>query len=277
MKTLYFCILILSLTSTTVTARDSIHYFDLKNRTANEVIPILQPLLQQNESISGDGYQLFIRTSNLRAQELETLLQSIDRAAKMFRISVTNDAHTVQRQNSIEGSVRVKTGDADIRIGNTRYIDEGLSVDAVARTTESRENKIQFINVQEGKVAFVSREKNTLIPVYSYVERVYGVAEIDHGYSPLATEDGFYVEARAADTQHAKITSQTASGNNRDNQHYNHEQQYTETELRVPFGKWFEIGGTTDSYYQSSKGILYRTKEEEERYNKIFLKVELLN
>ena len=256
-------------------ANGSIHYFDLKNRSSDEVIPILAPFLQEDEAISGDGYQLFIKTTNARAKEIESLINSLDRAAKTFRISVTNDEYIARSQNSIDGSVRIKTGDADIQVGNNRQIDEGVSVNINARTTNNERNKTQFLLVQEGKAAFISREKVRLLPVYSYVKRKYGVAVIDHGRTPYSTEDGFYVEARSTDEKHAQVSIQTVSGNSEHHRPHDYEQQYAETSLRVPLGQWFEIGGNTDSYNSTSKGILYKTEEREERHSKIFLKIEL--
>ena len=269
--------LVLLLFSTGINAVGSIHYFDLKNRSANEIIPILQPLLLENEAVSGDGFQLFIKTSSTRAQEIEKLIESIDRVAKMFRISVTNDEHIALSQNSIDGSVRVKTGDADIRIGNDRYADEGVSVNVNARTIDDQSNKTQFINVQAGKPAFISREKVRLVPIHTYVKHPYGVDVIDHGRTPHSSEDGFYVAARSADEIYANINIQTVSGRNERYNRYDYEQQIAETTLRVRLGQWFEIGGNTDSYNRSEKGILFRTKEREQRYSKIFLKIELIN
>ena len=272
-------------------AYESIHYFDLKNRSADEVIPIIVPFLQPNEAISGDGYQLFIKTNAARAKEIESLINTVDKAAKSFRISVTNDEYIALSQNSLDGSVRIKTGDSNIRIGSTRTPgkDSGVTVDAEindndrvtanwdARTTNSERDKVQFIQVQEGKPAFISRENIRLVPIYSYVKRPYGIAEIDHGDTPYSREDGFYVEARAADNRYAQVSIQTVSGLG---EHYHpneYEQQYAETNIRVPFGQWFEIGGSTNTYKSSSKGILYKTEDKEERYSKIFLKIELTN
>ena len=274
-------------------ASESIHYFELKNRSSDEVIPIMAPFLEPNEAISGDGFQLFIKTSAARAKELESLINSIDKATKTFRISVTNDQWIARSQNSVDGSIRVKTGDADIQVGNNRYPgknnsaagvnasigddDDRVTANWQARTINSERNKVQFIQVQEGKPAFISREKLRLFPVYSYIKRPYGVAVIDHGLTPYSKEDGFYVEARTTEDKHAQVSIQTVSALSDHYRSGDYEQQYAETNLRVPLGEWFEIGGSTDTYRSSDKGILYRTEEKQERYSKIFLKIEISN
>ena len=152
-----------------------------------------------------------------------------------------------------------------------------MSANWEARTTNSERNKVQFIQVQEGKPAFISRENIRLIPVYTYVKRPYGVSVIDHSHTPYSREDGFYVEARATDNRHAQVSIQTVSGLAEHHRSNEYEQQYAETNIRVPFGQWFEIGGSTNTYKSSSKGILYKTEEKEERYSKIFVKIELTN
>lgn len=290
MPSLFKILLVYSLIWSVAYAYDSIHYFDLKNRSAEEVIPIVVPFLQANEAISGDGYQLFIKTTDARAKEIESLINTVDKAVNTLRISVTNDEYIARSQNSVEGSVTIKTGDADIRVGN-RYPgkNNSASVDAEisdndrvsasweARNTNSERNKVQFIQVQEGKPAFISRENVRVIPVYSYVERSYGVAAIDHGYAPYSKEDGFYVEARTTDKDHVQVSIQTVSASAEQYRYNDYEQQYAETNVRIPLGQWFEIGGNTDSYRSTSKGILYKTEEKEERYSKIFLKIELSN
>ena len=254
---------------------DSIHFFDLKNRSAEEIIPILQPLLQPQEAISGDGFQLFIKTSDKRAQEIEQILATIDRSAKMFRVSVTNDEHLAHAQNDLDASVRVTSGDAEIHVNEDRYSDADVSVHANAQNYTNSRHKEQFLNIQEGKPAFLSRENIRLLPSYSYYINRHGVEIIDHGRTPYASEDGFYVEARSADSEFAQVRIQTVQGINDHHSNYEYEQQFAETTLRVPLGKWFEIGGNTQTTERSEKGILYRTQEKEQRFNKIFLKIEL--
>ena len=252
-------------------AADTIHYFDLKNRPADEVIPLIRPLLNDTEAMSGDGYQLFIKAPASRVKEIESLISSVDRASKTFRISVTNDEYAASNENNINASVQIESGDVTVNAGKYPRKEPGVTVDIDTRNTESKSDKTQFVQVQEGKPAYISKENLRITPIYSYVQRPNGNFLIEHNRLTPSKQDGFYVVARSADSESASISIQSASSSsNRAYQGYGQEQTYIDTTLRVRLGEWFEIGGNTDTRSSDSKGILYRTKKNQERYNKSF-------
>ncbi len=83
--------------------------------------------------------------------------------------------------------------------------------------------------------------------------------------------------ARSADKSTANISIQSAASSSRTYQGYGQEQTFIDTTVRVRMGEWFELGGNTDTRSSDSRGILHRTAKNEDRYNKIFMKVELSN
>ena len=260
MRILYVFI-IFAASQTICNAASSIHYFDLQNRPAVEVIPLLQPLLNEREAISGDGYQLFIKATSKRAEEINQLIEAIDRAIKTFKISVTSDEYIAHHEDNVNASVQAKSGDAEILIGKYPKKKTGVSVHIDSRSTEDKSDKTQFVQVQEGKPAFVSKETLHIIPIYSYVQRPNGDFLIEHNYPSPSTQDGFYVLARSSDSQTVNISIQSSSSGQRSNQGYSREQTYVDTNIRIPLGEWFEIGGNTESYVSDEKGILYKTKK----------------
>ena len=239
------------------------------------MIPLLQPLLQDNEAISGDGYQLFIKTNSHRAQEIENFITAIDRAIKTFRISVTSDEHVASKEDNLDASIKIESGDTEVNVGGLPRKKPGVTVNIDTRNTENNSEKTQFVQVQEGKPAHISRENLRITPIYAYVQRPNGNFLIEHNQLSPSAQDGFYVVARSADGKSANISIQSASSGSRHYQGYGHEQTYVDTTLQVPLGKWFEIGGNTESQTSETKGVLHRTKKNSQRYNKIFLKIEL--
>lgn len=274
MKTIYTLLSALILSSSAYAA-NSIHYFDLKNRPADEVIPLIQPLLQENEAISGSGYQLFIKTTQQRKQEIDELLTVIDKAIKNIRITVTNDEYVTSKENNIDASINIRKGDVEVTVGKQHQENSGATLEIDTRKTEDKSDKTQFVQVQEGKPAFISRESLHIIPIYAYVQRPNGNFLIEHNQLSPSKQDGFYVIARVTDDKSVNVNIQSTSSNRRTYQGYGQDQTYVDTTLQVPLGQWFEIGGNTDSREENSKGILYTSKKNQQRYNKIFLKVEL--
>ena len=274
----YFLIFLISLVlSSPILAADKIHYFDLQNRPADEVIPLIQPFLEGNEAISGDGYQLFIKASQQRKGEIENLISAVDKAVKSFLISVTNDEYVATRNNTINASITARTGDAEINVGEPVRDKSGVTVHIDSRNAEDKSDKTQFVRVQEGKPAFISRESLHIIPIYAYVQRPNGNFLIEHNHLSPSKQNGFYVIARSADGKTANVNIQSASSNKQTYQGYGQDQTYVDTTLQVPFGTWFELGGNTEIETTESKGVLYKTKKNKQRYKKIFLKIELTN
>lgn len=256
---------------------DAIHHYDLHSRTADEIIPILEPLLLQNESISGTGFLLFIQTSNQRAAELKQLIESIDQRGKTLRISVTSDENLVTHENTIQSSIRVDSGDTRVIIGQpSRNTDTNIEIKGKYATRNTENSKTQFINLEEGSSAFVSKETLRFIPVTTFIRNPRGIAAIDHTEVNVRT-DGFYVEARTIDEQYATINIQSFASGNQNNQSFENEQLSVDTSLRARIGEWVELGGIGESSSTSSSGILSRTRRSEDRFNKIFLKIEVIN
>ncbi len=265
---MFFCI---------ANAADSIQYFDLKHRPADEVIPLLQPLLQEHEAISGSGYQIFIKTSQQRVPEMQSLINAIDKAIKTFRISVTNDEYVVSDENNVDASVTARKGDIEVSAGRYPPSEPGVTVNIDTRHTQDKSNNTQFVHVQEGKPAFISRESLRIIPIYAYVQRANGDFLIEHNHLSPSRQDGFYVLARSSGDNTANVSIQSTSSNRRTYQGYGQDQTYIDTSLQVALGQWFEVGGNTDSSETESTGVIYKTKKKNQRYKKIFLKIDFAN
>jgi hypothetical protein len=270
-------ILMLVIITPALFASDSIHYFDLKNRPADEVMPLIRPLLLDTEAMSGDGYEIFIKAPANRIEEIESLISAVDRASITFRISVTSDEYAAVNESNVDASIQIESGDSQVNVGRYPRKDPGVTVNIDTRNTQNKSDKTQFVQVQEGKPAYISKENLRITPIYSYVQRPNGNFLIEHNRLSPGKQDGFYVVARSADGKTANISIQSAASSSRTYQGYGQEQTYVDTNIRVRLGEWFEIGGNTDSRSNESKGILYRTKKNEERYNKIFVKIELSN
>jgi hypothetical protein len=261
----------------TASHADTIHHFDLKTRTADEIIPILQPLLQQNESISGKGFLLFIQTSSQRATELKKLIESIDQRGKTLRISVTSDETLVAQENQIKADVQVNSGDARVIVGQPgKNQDSNITISGNYATQNTENSKTQFINLEEGASAFVAKETLRFFPVNTFIGNGRGISEIQSTQVNVRS-DGFYVEARTIDEQSAIIKVQSFASGELNNGRFEDEQLSANTTLRAAIGQWVELGGIGESSATTSSGILSRTRRNEDRFNRIFLKVEVVN
>ena len=89
---------------------DSITTLQLRNRPAMEVVPIIEPLLQPGDRISGQGFKIFLRASPQTITEVRQLIPSIDIAAKALMISVFQGRRSDLEARDVSGSVRLENG-----------------------------------------------------------------------------------------------------------------------------------------------------------------------
>ncbi len=97
----------------------SLEVIDLKYRTAAEVIPVLQPLVEQGGALTGQDYKLFVRASPANLRQLRAALEQIDRKPNQLLVSVRRSteqevatrARSSERHSEQSRLQRVGSGD----------------------------------------------------------------------------------------------------------------------------------------------------------------------
>ncbi|MHB8167372.1 MAG: hypothetical protein ACYDDT_11485, partial [Sulfuricella sp.] len=81
-------ILFLSMLATAALADYPLRIIPLKHRSAEELIPVIRPMLGVGESVGGMQYQLFVRASDQGLRDIKLLLAELDRARRNLKITV---------------------------------------------------------------------------------------------------------------------------------------------------------------------------------------------
>ena len=137
----------------------------LHYRMAEEVIPIIQPMLAREGSVSGFQGQLIVRTTPANLAEIKRILANLDTAPRQLVITVRQETGVERSRSSAEvsGSVggdhgRVTIpGSGGTRGGNVvlRDGDDPLRVNVLEGTSSERDRSEQTVRVMEGREAFV--------------------------------------------------------------------------------------------------------------------------
>ena len=117
----------------------AIEVLDLRFRTADQVLPVLQPLVEPGGALSGQGSQLFLRTSRANAAQIRQVLATLDRPPRQFQIHVRQDLiqDGTSQQRNVDGSVTITSrrsfgsANVDVRDGastSTRGAEQTLRV-----------------------------------------------------------------------------------------------------------------------------------------------------
>ena len=113
----------------------SLEVVNLKHRTAQELIPALQPLVVQGGSLSGQDYTLFVRTTASNFAELRRVIAQLDRAPRTLLVSVRNASRQelMRKGGGVSGELSTDGARVDVHgsAGNARESNEGVASVAV--------------------------------------------------------------------------------------------------------------------------------------------------
>ncbi|MEE9493968.1 MAG: hypothetical protein V3W04_11385 [Gammaproteobacteria bacterium] len=251
-----YCLLICLFLFSTVQA-NSIETIQLKYRSAESLLPVLEPLLDQNSHLSGTGYLLFLKASEQETNNILQLVRQLDTPLKQLMISVFQGTERELTESSNQFSVIFQK-----QHHRRPHLDFKFSTRN--NHSISRNNPIHQLKILEGYSGYIETGKS--IPFFStqvwqdnYGRRVY---QSSTQYRDLLT--GFYVLPRLAED---KVSLEISPYNNTlSNNHPDRiNTQSMSTTLTGALGQWLEIGGqnTQSSSQGNQTGGHYKTREQQ--------------
>lgn len=281
---LYISLLLLgNVIATTAMADESIEVIQLHNRSSDDIIPVLQPMVKAGGSITGTGYKLIIKSTPDNIAEIRQLVADLDGALKQLLITVATSAQVDTMLNSSRAQVIVENGDGSAAIGTAGHstspganinIDSGkINLDAtILHTQEHHDSPVtQQMRVVEG--TWGSIQMGQAIPVRSRQRNPDGTVSVTISYRNVTS--GFQVLPRVNQDQ---VTLQIRP--NRENVSAQGggviDVQSMETTIRGKIGEWISLGGSTSTTASDSSGIGYSTQTRNAQQDQLWVKVEVL-
>jgi type II secretory pathway component GspD/PulD (secretin) len=235
----------------------SLEVLDLKYRTAAEVIPVLQPLLDQGGVLTGQDYKLFVRTSSGNLRQLRAALEQIDRRPNQLMVSVRRSTEQEMQRERAQVSGTVSNRGADV------------SVRATESNARDRSGGIASVQVIEGTSALISSGSD--VPVVTSVAAGAGRrpwAGATTSYRNVSS--GFLVTPRVNGTQVVLDIEQqderVANGSI--------QTQRLTTQVSGPLGEWIRMGGVSETSSTQQRGILTRQYSTQSAAHQIWVKVD---
>jgi|GEM_PF-5541338 len=198
----------------------------LVHRSAEQVIPILRPLLNDSVQISGTGDTLFIHASQHMIKNIRMSLRDIDVPIINYQVHIRQ----YRAPRRVSGGGRVKVYSTRKR---DRYADE------------------QIVRVQEGKAAWVTTglDKQVLSDSDSLLPGL--------RYEPIRTGFAIIVKRQGEESVQIQIirNRERLSPNNQSDI----ERNATKTTFIVPLNRWTNLSRTRQLHDQ--RGIVYAAGE----------------
>jgi type II secretory pathway component GspD/PulD (secretin) len=264
---------------------DSITTIKLSNRPAEEIIPIVKPMLGSEDAITGQGYKIFLRSSPQTLAQVKEMIDALDIAAKTLQISVFQGSTRGLSALGISGGIQVESGDASVDIGTSAnknsngggsitYSTNNGSGNINSTTTRMRleDNPIHQIRVTEGTEAYI--ETGEQIPYFSGTNWIVPEAFVG-GIEYKDVTTGFYVLPRIhGDNVTLQVSPfKNSQGNSRA---ANIETQNANTTLTGRIGEWLLIGGVTEQLKRVQRGTGSYSSTQSRNNESIWIKADLV-
>jgi hypothetical protein len=265
--------------------RAELEVIPLRHRNAEEVLPIIRPLLDQDGVASGMNYQLILRTSPRNLAEIKELLESVDIKPRRLRITVMQDVdgETARRCTGASGSTGAGR-DARIGVrgcgsGGGLTVEAAHGRDAVrVQMNEERasqgDSKVQQILVMEGARALVNTGLSVPVMQRQVLRSLRG-SRVEESTQYREVSSGFYVLPRVSGervTLEIRMQDEAAApapGN--PPAIYTHQMATT---VSGRLGEWLELGDASQQGGAEFSGLAARDSSNRHERRSVLLKVE---
>ena len=244
---------------------ESLEMIPLHYRMAEELLPILQPLVPAGAALSGTGDMLLIRADDATVAQLRAVVANLDRAPRQLLITVGQATGTQGGGTTVRGSGTISTGDVQVGVNQPPGSTSGGKVVVRSGTAGDGLRDVASVRALEGRETFIALGQSR--PFTSTTVAQAGV------YPPVVAQSteyrdvqsGFYATPRLngdrvtleISPRQQRVTSQQS-----DNRHGNmtHGDVVAggsiTTTVSGRLGEWIEIGGASTARDGSERGIV---------------------
>jgi type II secretory pathway component GspD/PulD (secretin) len=249
-----FVMLLIALLASAAARAQQLQVIELHYRLADEVLPVLEPLLAPGGVLTGLDDKIFLRTTPQNEAQLRQALAVLDREPRQLLITVAQGTAGSGQSRDLRGAVQLESGDLRLGVNVPPGPGSGAAVQVQAGERSGRLDNTSSVRVLEGHETFISLGQS--IPVTTTV-----VSPAPRGPVLRETTDyrevgtGFYATARTAGDRVILEVSpfqQRAAGRDARTVHT----QSLATELSGRLGEWIPLGAVSSSEQGSERGML---------------------
>ena len=285
MRRLVLIVLLLMPMLSHAAEKQVLEVISLGYRQADDVIPMLRPLLAPGGTITGTKNQLVVRTTRANMAELKQVLAAVDSAPRRLMISVrqssgmdtSRDAASVQGSVDVGTNARVTvpgrpgtTGDPGVSVQSGRTRVEG---NVVSSQSARNDQLTQSVQVLEGNPAFIRTGQSAIVPNTQIIETPTGRQIIQGGGQTVQANTGFYATPRV-NGDRVTLEIGTSRERLRNLETGSVSGQHVSTVVSGRLGEWIEIGGITQSMEQEQGEVLARSRDARRHDSRVMLKVD---
>jgi type II secretory pathway component GspD/PulD (secretin) len=251
----------------------------LKYRKAEELIPILRPMMPPQGSLSGLDNRLIVRTTPQNLAQIKQILAALDAAPRRLMISVRHDADLERGQRGAQVSGRAEIGDnVTVTVpgqrtppGATARVDD-VRVKVYSSEAQKTDRVSHQVQVLEGARAFIGTGQSVPVHTRQTIDTPGGRGTID-STEYRDVDSGFYVVPRVSG-ETVTLEIFTAADSLQSPRTGAANIQRVQTVVSGRLGEWIEIAGIGQQAEQRDAEILARSSDARREGRRVLLKVE---
>jgi hypothetical protein len=239
----------------------------VRNRPAEDLVPVIQPLVGPDGSVAAFGSRLIVKAQPRALREIKELVEKLDVVPRSLWITVrqSRDAETSGR--TVGGNVTVERRDG--QRGETRTTTRVTGAFGQGSSSEQGQD-VQQLRALEGHASFIRLGKEVPVPQAIVVPGPAG-PEVARGSVYAEAESGFYVTARLAGDF---VTLEITTLGDRIDDAGRIDRQQLRSSVSGRLGEWISLGGLERSESTSERGTLSRSSSRALDLRSVRLKVD---
>ena len=253
-----------------VSRSESLEVIQLQHRMAEDLLPILQPLLPPGSVLTGTGDMLLVRTDPATFDQLRATVQQLDRAPRQLLISVGQASGVDTAGTSVRGSGTVGSG--DVRVGVNQPPQDTAGARVVVRSGSNSDSlrNVSSVRALEGFETYISVGQSRPYTSTSVISgggwRPPTVVQTT-GFQDVQT--GFFATPRVnGDRVTLVISSQQQRLTGGGGRQQPVATASATTTVSGRLGEWIEIGGSNNQSDGRSSGLVtWGTRTESTQYS----------
>lgn len=268
--------LLLSLFCNYANAQTEFKIITLQHRFAQDLLPVVQPMVGEGGSASAINNQLLVRAAPDRMAAIEQAVATLDVPRKNVRITISHDDVQQAWRDGLGIGGRIRSGDVRVGVGEVQPgMRDGVQLDVDRGQASMSQRSSEFVTVLDGERAFIRVGQSVpytqqwLLLTQRYLNIQQTNIQKPTEFRDITT--GFAVRPRyIGDQLELEIAPRIARLNNSGFIDF----EELATTVRVTPGLWFDLGGTMQSKDEVSRAILSNQQGAEARTTSLMIKVD---
>jgi type II secretory pathway component GspD/PulD (secretin) len=253
---------------------ESLEAIPLQYRLAEELLPILQPLLPAEAALTGTGDVLLLRADEATVQQVRAAIATLDRPPRQLLITVAQATTGSDAGAGVRGSATIEAGDVRVGVNRPPAPQSGARVIVQAGREQVELHEVSSVRALEGREAYVALTMSRPFTSTSTVHHGPDHGTEVHTLGRQDAQTGFVATPRLHGEQvtlEISPSQQRFAPARRDS---NVMTRSLVTTVTGRLGEWIELGGVTTTETDTAQGlIVWGARSELTRYS-AWVKVE---